>query len=470
LASKAVTAKQQELQKARDTRRHIQGAENESGKESRTPAQRDSDRILYCSAFRRLSGVTQVVSADEGLLIHNRLTHTIKVAQVARRIAERMRKNKTQKQIAEKIGGLDPDVVEAAALAHDLGHPPFGHIAEEELDKAVRDAEAMKDGVDRDGFEGNAQSFRIVTRQSMRSEVHLGLDLTRATLNAILKYPWHREQEDESKKAFSKWGAYRQDKDDFDFARTGFAFGDTVKSLEAEVMDWADDIAYALHDVEDFYRAGLIPLDRLISEQSERVEFYEGVWKRKGIDNDSDRSRFRDAFESVLAGKLVATGPFTGELQQRINLRRFISEKIAFYAIIIEPRLPTDDNPRLVEIPVLYERQMEMLKQITWHYVITNPALATQQHGQREVIRTLFRIYRMAASDGKRGEALFPIAFRDRLARTKKMYERDESALTRLVVDLIASMTEYQALRVFQKLTGVIPGSALDRYLHQTIG
>jgi len=289
-------------------------------------------------------------------------------------------------------------------------------------------------------------------------------------LNAILKYPWYRDQDNEKAKAFSKWGAYRQDAEDFEFARGGFEFGKDVKSLEAEVMDWSDDIAYALHDVEDFYRAGLIPLDRLISDSSERVEFYEGVFRRRGITDETEKSNLRNAFDSALSGKLMATGPFTGELQQRINLRRFISEKIAFYANIIEPRQPTTDNPRLVEIPVLYERQMEMLKQITWHYVITNPALATQQHGQREVIRALFRIYRAAASDGKSGQALFPIAFRDRLERTKLAYKNNETALTRLVVDLIASMTEYQALRVFQKLTGVSPGSALDRYLHQTIG
>jgi dGTPase len=464
-------AKQVALESRRNDRLNQTDSENDSGTESRTRAERDRDRLLYCSAFRRLSGVTQVVSADEGLIIHNRLTHTIKVAQVGRRIAERILRDPPKRKIAEAVGGLDPDVVETAGLAHDLGHPPFGHIAEEELDKAVR-SETLGEGADRDGFEGNAQSFRIVTRQAMRSDVYLGLDLTRATLNAILKYPWYRDQDDSSKKSFKKWGAYRQDRDAFEFAREGFGeeFGAETKSLEAEIMDWSDDIAYALHDVEDFYRAGLIPLDRLISEESERLEFYKGAFSRLKITTEAAQSPMRVAFESALSGKLLATGPFTGELKQRINLRRFISEKIGFYANVIQPRRPTPENKRLVTIPVMYERQMDMLKQITWHYVITNPALAAQQQGQREIIRVLFKTYREAASGGRGGEALFPLAFRDRLDRTRRDYPNDEQALTRLVVDLIASMTEYQALRVYQKLTGVNPGSALDRYLHQTIG
>jgi len=136
----------------------------------------------------------------QGHVFHNRLTHSLQVAQVGRRIAEKLLREANSDEIA-----IDPDVVEAACLAHDIGHPPFGHIAEQEMDSIAR-----QHGVD-DGFEGNAQSFRIVTRLAMGSTDN-GLNLTRATLNAVLKYPWLH-----GKNAMKpdKWGAYDSDKDLF---------------------------------------------------------------------------------------------------------------------------------------------------------------------------------------------------------------------------------------------------------------
>src|SRR6478609_9031210 len=133
-------------------RRFHDNAPNPEG-DYRAPSQRDRDRVLYSSSFRRLAEVTQVVAANSGYVFHNRLTHSLQVAQVGRRIAEKL--NLLQPETKEFV---DPDVVEAACLAHDLGHPPFGHIAEQKLNELA--------GADIDGFEGNAQSFRIVTRLS----------------------------------------------------------------------------------------------------------------------------------------------------------------------------------------------------------------------------------------------------------------------------------------------------------------
>src|SRR5262249_49839362 len=131
--------------------------------------------------------VTQVISpGGAGLLVHNRMTHSLKVAQVARAIAERLTKS-DKSDLSEKLGGLDPDVVEAAALAHDLGHPPFGHLGERVLDQLARHRLRMPDG-----FEGNAQSYRIVTSTEIRGEATIGLNLTNAVRAAILKYPWTR--------------------------------------------------------------------------------------------------------------------------------------------------------------------------------------------------------------------------------------------------------------------------------------
>jgi dGTPase len=128
-------------------------AEAEEG--YRSPAQVDRDRVHYSTAFARLAEVTQVVSADRGYVFHNRLTHSLKVAQIARRLAEKLLRD--QSALAERLGGLCPDAAEAAALAHDIGHPPFGHLAEKALNDLCRDHDLI------DGYEGNAQSFRIVT-------------------------------------------------------------------------------------------------------------------------------------------------------------------------------------------------------------------------------------------------------------------------------------------------------------------
>ena len=184
--------------------------------EHRTPFERDRDRLLYTEALRRLAGVTQVVRPAEGHVFHNRLTHTHEVAQLARRLAQRISRT-ADKELLEELGGLDPEVAEAAALAHDLGHPPFGHVAETELDRLIiaaleESSATKKGGMQVAGFEGNAQSFRIVTKLAIRSFDGFGLNLTRATLNGLLKYPW---QKSSSAPKRHKYGVYPSEVDFF---------------------------------------------------------------------------------------------------------------------------------------------------------------------------------------------------------------------------------------------------------------
>ena len=148
------------LNSARAERRHEKHPSTPG--DDRTPGQRDRDRILYSSSFRRLAEVTQVVAADSGYVFHNRLTHSLQVSQVGRRLAEKLKLRYPDLP----VDVIDPDVVEAACLAHDLGHPPFGHIAEFRLNELAKDF---------GGFEGNAQSFRIVTRLASRTLNYSGL-------------------------------------------------------------------------------------------------------------------------------------------------------------------------------------------------------------------------------------------------------------------------------------------------------
>jgi dGTPase len=417
----------------------------ESGADNRKPYQRDRDRVLYTSAFQRLAEVTQVLSPDEGHVFHNRLTHSLKVAQVGRRIAEML--HETHTDGANRIGGIDPDVVETAALAHDLGHPPFGHIAEEELDHLM-----ITVGHTPEGFDGNAQSFRIVNSLALRRGEQQGLNLTRASLNAILKYPWVRGS---SGKQHHKWGVYSTEHAHFEFARALAPLADELKGAEAEIMDWADDVTYAVHDAADFFRAGLIPLDRLADENNgrERRRFYDGVFARERFVEYTD-GELENAFEQ-LRMFMPFTQPYLGTNSDRSNLRAFSSGLISRYvrggvdlAATLERGVPR------IRINSAMEKEVIMLKQLTWHYVILNPALATQQHGQRTVIRNLFGIF-LDASETQSKRTLLPFAFREMLDQVP------QQGRARIVCDYIAGMTERQAFALHSKLMGIHPGSAL---------
>lgn len=434
-----------------------------SATEPRSAFQRDRDRILYSSAFRRLAGVTQVVGASEGFIFHNRLTHSLKVAQLGRRIAEKLLRE--QPELAAGGVPVDPDVVEAAGLAHDLGHPPFGHVAEMALKEAAASV------TDFEAFEGNPQSFRIVTKLSMRSFEHDGLNLTRATLNALLKYPWLREVRGDRSE---KWGSYHSERDVFEWARREDVAATNVKTAEAEIMDWADDIAYSVHDVEDFFKANLIPLDRLSESDSEQTAFFE---RAKGhikiIEADRKRRLHGDEqaalftrFQEVIA-PLFPGERFEGTRRQRAVLRAFTSALIGRYVDAIRLRQPTDADPRAITIDPEIEQEVNLLKELTWVYVIRNPALATQQWGQKRLIRWLFDTFR-EATEAKEPN-VFPLSTRDQLLKLRAEGLDDDSSRTRLVVDLIASMTEGQALEMYQKLSGFMPGSGLDLLLHQSI-
>jgi dGTPase len=445
---------------SRTDRRYGHGREDQ-----RDEFARDRDRILYSTALRRLAGITQVVAAAEGHVFHNRLTHTLEVAQLARRLAESLKKDN---ELAMAVGGVEPEVTEAAGLAHDLGHPPFGHIAEEVLDDRITNALKIDDG-----FEGNAQTFRVVTKLSVRYREHPGQDLTPATMNAILKYPWHRGVAGYRRK---KYGAYKTEKEDFDWARAVQPEAATEqKSAEAEIMDWADDIAYAVHDMEDFYRAGFIPLDRLLddvpdgSEAADEVEnFTQGTFSRweqgfRPVRDPHTNEQLRDAFlnliEQLRETHQVTESSYSGSLAQRANLRGLTSTLIRRYVGELTLRAPTLDDSRLVHIRQEADREITMLKQLTWFYVIQRSSLAGQQYGQRRVIGDLFDIFYEATT--RERAMLPPAAVENFQIEVEEGHTSENSLRARMAADIVCSLSEQQAISLHQRFTGIDPGSIL---------
>ena len=409
----------------------------------RSPARHDRDRILYSSALRRLSGITQVISPSGSHPSHNRLTHTLEVAQIGRSLAERLLHQHGAEAMLP-LGGLDPDVVEAAALAHDLGHPPFGHISERELNRLV----TVEHGV-HDGFEGNAQSFRILTKLLVRHRDRDGLNLTRATLSAASKYPWLRADEGEH---FRKWGAYRTEETAFAWSR-GHLHEPHRKTLEAHLMDWADDVAYAVHDLDDFFRVGAIPLDRLASDDRERDRFLTAHFEREHMtpaEQDEQRRIFSDLLTFV-----PVTEPYQGSREDQVRSRSLVSTLVHRYIT----QVSIDEHG--LAIDPLVRAEVTLLKGVTWQYVIDSRALVTQRYGHTQLIRSLFRVLADAAAEARlRGEVsrIFPLFYQEMI----RDGGFEDAVIVRCVADYIASMTEQQVIALHHRLTGIALGADLD--------
>ncbi len=391
---------------------------------------KDTDRVLYSAAFRRLSYVSQVVGSNETGIFHNRLIHSMKVAQVARRLAHRLREeaagDTTLGLRIKEFGGLDPRVVNAACFAHDLGHPPFGHTAERALqqihsnspnaDERTRNKihpEIPTEFALPDGFSSSAQSFRIVTRLAFRepwqriagaSEASVdiasdeegpspALNLTQATLAAMLKYPWIRSNQPRGIPRH-KWGAYDSERGILDWAtrdltvRGAEIYGKEKserRSIAAQVVDWADDITYAVHDVEDFFRIGAIPLDELRRSRTLFGEFLNyatpQVQKKIAVD--------KETLGDWLNKKRVSLLPresYTGSRSDREILHGFaaqlINDAVSDVSVVDEGILA----PSLVQLAVI-----EMFKMLTWYYVLEGVSLSSVRRGQVRLIRVLFR-------------------------------------------------------------------------------
>jgi dGTPase len=381
----------------------------------RTEFERDRARVLHSAALRRLAAKTQVVGVGLGDFPRTRLTHSLECAQIGRELAASL--------------GADPDLVDAACLAHDLGHPPFGHNGEAALAELAAGC---------GGFEGNAQSLRVLTRLEAKvlhaDGTGAGLNLTRATLDAATKYPWPRRE------GTAKFGVYDDDRAVFDWMRSGVPDG--RRCLEAQLMDWADDVAYSVHDLEDGVHAGHVD-PMVLRDASERAEV---VALATASYSDAPIDDLNAAADRLAALDLWPVG-FDGTTRALAALKRMTSELIARLSVaaVDETRAVHGEQPLSryaadLVVPAGARAECAVLKAVADRYVMRRAEAVRRQATQREQLTELAAALVAAAPD-----SLEPAL------REAWQAAGDDGGRLRVVVDQIASLTDTSALAWWER-------------------
>lgn len=394
-----------------------------------SPFRRDLERIRFSSYYARLSAVTQVIGqTGAGPLVHNRLTHSLKVTAVARGIAVDIARQLSEQSGLGPAYVCDPVVAQAAASAHDLGHPPFGHLGEAVLDRIARESLGLVDG-----FEGNAQTYRIIVALDVCHGPRRGLNLTAATRSAVAKYPWTPgvTPDDVGGEvlppglrwrggllAVRKYSAYFLEADDLADARAGSSgVLPLQQSLEGSVMDIADDIAYSVHDVDDFHRAGLLSQGAVARELRGWVDdaltlrgMSDGelavaiarpgvaleLLRRRQVRDDpwvADEEAFsaavREVASDVVDGLLAEA--YDGSLASERALASFTSRWI--HRLQSSVNIATADNPRtgLVTLDRAAWHEVEVLKFVHRQFVLGRSDIAMYQRGLGRVLTRAVR-------------------------------------------------------------------------------
>ncbi|ABK52575.1 putative deoxyguanosinetriphosphate triphosphohydrolase [Acidothermus cellulolyticus 11B] len=426
---------------------------------ARSAFARDRARVLHSFALRRLGAKTQVVGPTdvESDFPRTRLTHSLECAQIGRDLGAAL--------------GCDPDIVETACLAHDLGHPPFGHNGESALAQIARHI---------GGFEGNAQSFRLLTRLEAKildaAGHSVGLNLTRASLDAATKYPWGPDTSDADAASHSdagaasvpdagvsppggvasvpdagaasggasgrKFGAYREDLAVLDWVRAGAPA--RRPCLEAQVMDWADDVAYSVHDLEDGIHAELVPLRRLRNPAG-WADVVDVAAERYLI--GVERAEIDDAVRRLLSFPWWLT-EYTGSRRELAALKNMTSELIGRFCSAAETATrqaygAAPVNRYAAELVVPREARIEcgLLKAVTAHFVMARHGAEETRVRQREVLADL--VEALVALDGTVLDPVFAEEWRE---------AADDAGRLRAVVDQVAALTDTSALAWHRRL------------------
>jgi dGTPase len=407
----------------------------------RSDFERDRARVLHSAALRRLAAKTQVVTAGSADFPRTRLTHSLECAQIGRELGREI--------------GCDPDLVDAACLAHDIGHSPFGHNGETALNDL---------GAAAGGFEGNAQTLRLLTRLEPKVP-GAGLNLTRATLDATLKYPWFRAAPGGTTRPKpppilggnlppqtpaapppgspgTKFGVYAEDAEVFGWIRQDAPPGHPC--LEAQVMDWADDIAYSVHDLEDGFHAGLITFKNLNSLTERTVVSQTTATTYAG--GDAPVAELTEILDALLALD-VWPDSYDGGPDTVAALKNLTSELIGRFCIAAQ-RATLDAHPGPLTryaadliVPRRQRLECALLKGITAHYVMTREGVIAAQARERELLAELAS----AVEDGA------PRTL-DPLLRPAWDAADTDTQRRRVVIDQIASLTDISAIAWHHRL------------------
>ncbi|WP_328295506.1 deoxyguanosinetriphosphate triphosphohydrolase [Kineococcus sp. NBC_00420] len=391
----------------------------------RSAFMRDRARVLHSSSLRRLAAKTQVVGPATDDFVRNRLTHSLEVAQVGRELGAAL--------------GCDPDVVDTACLAHDLGHPPFGHNGERALADAAQDI---------GGFEGNAQTLRLLTRLESKTVAAdgspVGLNLTRASLDASTKYPWLHGK---APRVTSKFGAYVDDAEVFAWLRDGAP--ENRPCVEAQVMDFSDDVAYSVHDVEDAIVAGHVRLDWLDQDEIRaRVAAQVRDWYLPDASDEAVAAALQRLSTSGFWAR-EQPGEVFGGRRHLAALKDMTSQLIGRFANAAEHATrERHGDGRLtryaadVVVPVDTTLEVAVLKGVAATFVMSaqerQPFYARQRELLRELLDALVR----------QGPDVLEPPFREDHALAT-----DDAARLRVVIDQVASLTDVSALAWHRRLT-----------------
>jgi len=383
----------------------------------RTEFARDRARIIHSFALRRLAAKTQVAVPWATDFPRTRLSHSLECAQVGRELGAAL--------------GADPDLMEGACLAHDLGHPPFGHNGEEALNLLADSC---------GGFEGNAQSLRLLIRLEAKTVLpngkSIGLNLTRSSLDAATKYPWPRAT------GTTKFGVYGDDLEIFNWYRQGIESG--ITSMEAQIMDWSDDVAYSVHDLEDSLVSGQIKLDQLSNDLPKLFTVAQEAY-------------LADITESEMAHALtelqkLSCWPkyYDGTHRSLARLKDLASQLIGRFAQAAEVATQekygdgdlTRYNANLI-VPRQQRVEVALLKSMAGHYVINAAASQKRYAEQQQLLSELVEAILASA----------PSSLESFFLQDWQSAENDQQRL-RVVIDQVASLTDPGAQILHAKLTG----------------
>ena len=393
----------------------VERFQDEPAKRSgRSEFARDRARVIHSFALRRLAAKTQVAVPWADDFPRTRLSHSLECAQVGREIGQAL--------------GADPDLMDTACLAHDLGHPPFGHNGEVALNEIAESC---------GGFEGNAQSFRILTRLEGKSvDVNgksIGLNLTRASLDAATKYPWHRSG------SIPKFGVYDDDAEVFAWMRNqddgGSQSGQVC--LEAQIMDWSDDVAYSVHDLEDGVVTGKIIPGNIETHLPDIAKTVQSDYLADIHDDE-----FEKGINRLLALELWPRN-YDGTHFALAQMKRFTSQLIGEFALAAESETrarygsaPLTRYHGNLEVPRSARVEVAILKAISGYFIINAESSQAAYFEQRRLLKNLVAHLRERA----------PMSL-ERTFLTRWESASDESARLRVIIDQVASFTDLGALK-----------------------